>query len=160
MTTNDCKQWIDRGKINFYKDRNWLNNWLLDFDQINAEILQVEKKLKESVAKLYDAEKRPEIRGLHLKALSRDEREQLDQLLEPFTWASSVIFVLFVTDKNLEKYISYAETTMKIDIGERCDKCFFFRKKILMNRSSPLIRWTLKTSVIVRCCSIVMTVDM
>ena len=56
-----------------------------DFDQINVEISQAEKKLKENVKKLYDAEKKPEIRGFNLKSLSREERQELDQLLEPYT---------------------------------------------------------------------------
>ncbi|CAF1121957.1 unnamed protein product [Adineta ricciae] len=68
MSTRDCKRLIDR-----------------DFDQINVEISQAEKKLKENVKKLYDAEKKPEIRGFNLKSLSREERQELDQLLEPYT---------------------------------------------------------------------------
>jgi len=56
----------------------------LDFDQINLEINQAEKKLKENIKKLYDAEKKPEIRGFNLKSLSREERQEFDQLLEPY----------------------------------------------------------------------------
>ena len=56
-----------------------------DFDRINAEISQAEKKLKESIKKLYDAEKKPEIRGFNLRSLSREEREEFDRLLQPYT---------------------------------------------------------------------------
>lgn len=63
-----------------------MNSFLfdLDFDQINEEIQRAEKNLKENVKKLYDAEKKPEIRGFNLKSLSREERQELDQLLEPY----------------------------------------------------------------------------
>ncbi|UJR25908.1 hypothetical protein I4U23_007256 [Adineta vaga] len=67
IPTKDCKRLIDR-----------------DFDQINLEINQAEKKLKENIKKLYDAEKKPEIRGFNLKSLSREERQEFDQLLEPY----------------------------------------------------------------------------
>ena len=56
----------------------------LDFDQITTQINQAETKLKENVKKLYDAEKKPEIRGLNLKSLSKDERQEFDRLLEPY----------------------------------------------------------------------------
>jgi hypothetical protein len=58
--------------------------FVLDFDQLNHEINQAEKNLKENIKKLYDAEKKPEIRGLSLKSLSREERQEFDQLLEPY----------------------------------------------------------------------------
>ena len=48
------------------------------------EISRAEKQLKENIKKLYDAEKQPEIRGYNLKSLSRDERREFDQLLEPY----------------------------------------------------------------------------
>ncbi|CAF0724339.1 unnamed protein product [Rotaria sp. Silwood1] len=67
IPTKDCKRLIDR-----------------DFDQMNLEINQAEKKLKENIKKLYDAEKKPEIRGFNLKSLSREERQEFDQLLEPY----------------------------------------------------------------------------
>ncbi|CAF0880787.1 unnamed protein product [Adineta steineri] len=67
MSTKDCIRLIDR-----------------DFDQLNIEINQAEKNLKENIKKLYDAEKKPEIRGFHLKSLSREERQEFDQLLEPY----------------------------------------------------------------------------
>ncbi|CAF1437388.1 unnamed protein product [Rotaria sordida] len=67
IPTKDCKRLIDR-----------------DFDQMNLEINQAEKKLKENIKILYDAEKKPEIRGFHLKSLSREERQEFDQLLEPY----------------------------------------------------------------------------
>ena len=56
----------------------------LDFDQINEDINCAEKKLKENIKKLYDAEQKPEIRGLNLKSLSREERQEFDRLLEPY----------------------------------------------------------------------------
>ncbi len=56
----------------------------LDFDQINEEINRAEKNLKENIKKLYDAEKKPEIGGFNLKSLSREERQEFDQLLEPY----------------------------------------------------------------------------
>ena len=56
----------------------------LDFDQINEEINRAEKNLKENIKKLYDAEKKPEIRGYNLRSLSRGERQEFDQLLEPY----------------------------------------------------------------------------
>jgi hypothetical protein len=56
----------------------------LDFDQINEEITRAEKNLKENIKKLYDAEKKPEIRGYNLKSLSREERQEFDRLLEPY----------------------------------------------------------------------------
>lgn len=56
----------------------------LDFDQINEEIQRAERNLKENVKKLYDAEKKPEIRGLNLKSLSREERQEFDRLIEPY----------------------------------------------------------------------------
>lgn len=59
-------------------------NIYLDFDQMNLEINQAEKRLKENIKKLYDAEKKPEIRGFNLKSLSREEREEFNQLLEPY----------------------------------------------------------------------------
>ncbi|CAF4731628.1 unnamed protein product, partial [Rotaria magnacalcarata] len=67
LPTKDCKRLIDR-----------------DFDQMNIEINQAEKKLKENIKKLYDAEKKPEICGFNLKSLSREERQEFDQLLEPY----------------------------------------------------------------------------
>ncbi|CAF2360658.1 unnamed protein product [Rotaria sp. Silwood2] len=67
IPTKDCKRLIDR-----------------DFDQMNLEINQAEKKLKENIKILYDAEKKPEIRGFNLKSLSREERQEFDQLLEPY----------------------------------------------------------------------------
>ncbi|CAF3661284.1 unnamed protein product [Rotaria socialis] len=67
LPTKDCKRLIDR-----------------DFDQMNIEINQAEKKLKENIRKLYDAEKKPEIRGFNLKSLSREERQEFDQILEPY----------------------------------------------------------------------------
>lgn len=51
---------------------------------MSLEISQAEKKLKENIKKLYDAEKKPEIRGFNLKSLSREERQEFDQLLEPY----------------------------------------------------------------------------
>jgi hypothetical protein len=56
-----------------------------DFDRINDEIMHAEKKLKENIRKLYDAEKQPEIVGLNLKSLSNDERQEFDRLLQPYT---------------------------------------------------------------------------
>lgn len=56
----------------------------LDFDQVNEEIQRAEKNLKENVKKLYDAEKKPEIRGFNLKSLSREERQEFDRLVEPY----------------------------------------------------------------------------
>lgn len=61
-----------------------IRSFPLDFDQINVEISRAEKKLKEKIKKLYDAEKQPEIRGYNLKSLSREERQEFDQLLEPY----------------------------------------------------------------------------
>ena len=49
----------------------------LDFDQLNLEINQAEQNLKENIKKLYDAEKKPEIRGFNLKSLSREERQEI-----------------------------------------------------------------------------------
>ena len=84
IPTKDCKRLIDRGK-------EWIWTWegieffcCLDFDQINQEINQAEKNLKENIKKLYDAEKKPEIRGFNLKSLSREERQEFDQLMEPY----------------------------------------------------------------------------
>jgi len=56
----------------------------LDFDQINQEIQRAEKNLKENIKKLYDAEKKPEIRGYNLRSLTREERQEFDQLLQPY----------------------------------------------------------------------------
>ncbi len=56
----------------------------IDFDQLSHEINRAEKNLKENIKKLYDAEKKPEIRGFNLKSLSREERQEFDQLLEPY----------------------------------------------------------------------------
>ncbi|CAF0752068.1 unnamed protein product [Didymodactylos carnosus] len=67
LSTKDCKRFVQR-----------------DFDQMDREISQAEKNLKENVKKLYDAEKKPEIKGLGLKSLSREERNEFDDLLQPY----------------------------------------------------------------------------
>lgn len=67
-----------------------IRSFPLDFDQINVEISRAEKKLKEKIKKLYDAEKQPEIRGYNLKSLSREERQEFDQLLEPYIWSEYI----------------------------------------------------------------------
>jgi hypothetical protein len=84
MSTKDCKRLIDRGR-KFIWDKS-IHSFVLDFDQINEEINRAEKNLKENIKKLYDAEKKPEIGGFHLKSLSREERQEFDQLLEPYLW--------------------------------------------------------------------------
>ncbi len=76
-------------EVKFYKSKKKIISFdfffcCLDFDQINQEIIQAEKNLKENIKKLYDAEKKPEIRGFNLKSLSREERQEFDQLLEPY----------------------------------------------------------------------------
>lgn len=83
MPTKDCKRLVDRGRE--MRERRMCETFFdLDFDQINEEIQRAERNLKENVKKLYDAEKKPEIRGLNLKSLSREERQEFDRLIEPY----------------------------------------------------------------------------
>ena len=110
MPTKDCKRLVDRGKERWKRWETKNVVFDLDFDQINEEIQRAEKNLKENVKKLYDAEKKPEIRGLNLKSLSREERQELDQLLEPYIWH---IFISRRRKKEKGKWI-------------KCDVLLFF----------------------------------
>lgn len=59
----------------------YLFAFCLDQDIYDREINNLQKGLKTKVNKLYEAEKKPELKGYNLVALSKEDKESISQLI-------------------------------------------------------------------------------
>lgn len=53
----------------------------LDQDQIDQNISKLNKGLKDKVNKLYDAEKKPELKGFDLIPISKEDKESIFNMI-------------------------------------------------------------------------------
>jgi hypothetical protein len=54
---------------------------ILDQNSYDSEINKLHTGLKAKVNKLYDAEQKPELKGFNLSALSKEDKELIDELI-------------------------------------------------------------------------------